>query len=476
MSDLPLDLTLSAAAALLEARDISAHELVSASLVRVEDQQAALNTFLSIDRKSALDAAAASDRRRAQGTALGTMDGIPVAHKDLFDRIGRVTTAGSIILKDRVADQTATVLRRLDAAGAIEIGTLGASEFAAGATGHNRHFGDCHNPWDLTRIPGGSSGASASAIAARQIFASLGTDTGGSIRLPAHFCGVVGLRPTQGRVSRHGVFPRSWAMDAIGPMARTAEDAAIMLQAIAGPGPDDLTTESIDVPDYSQALHGPVKGLRIGVPAQYFFDAVDESIRTLLDTALTAYSDLGITVVPVDVPDPNLPFGLAQIVALAEAAAIHEEWIRERPTDYDYGTREMMAAGFDVSAVDYLRAMRHRGPLLDSWLAGPFSTVDALFTPVMDDRTPTLEESAVTSAETAQRVLARFGRCTRPVSYLGLPAIAVPCGFQGDGMPAAFQMIGRPFDEATLLRLAHAYQQTTDWHRRTPSIVDGEAT
>lgn len=403
------------------------------------------------------------------------MDGIPVAHKDLFDRTGRATTAGSIILKDRVADQTATVLRRLDAAGAIEIGTLGASEFAAGATGHNRHYGDCHNPWDLTRIPGGSSGASAAAVAARQVFASLGTDTGGSIRLPAHFCGVVGLRPTLGRVSRHGVFPRSWAMDAIGPITRTAEDAAIVLQAIAGPEPNDLTTESIDVPDYSQALRGALEGLRVGVPGQYFFDVLDEGIRALLEAALSAFAELGLTVVMVDVPDPTLPFGLAQIVAMAEAAAIHEEWIRERPEDYDNGTREVMTTGFLVPAVDYLHAMRNRGPLLDSWLAGPLSNVDVLFTPVMDDPTPTLKESAVTSAETAQRVLARFGRCTRPVSYLGLPAIAVPCGFQADGLPAAFQMIGRPFEEATLLRLAHAYQQTTDWHRHYPSIVDDDA-
>lgn len=475
MTEIPMDHSLAAAAALLRSREISATELVSACLERIERQQPALNTFLSLDAQSALASAAASDERRARGAALGPLDGIPVAHKDMFDRRGRVTTAGSVILSGRIADRTATVLQRLDAAGAVEIGTLAASEFAAGATGHNRHYGDCHNPWNLSRIPGGSSGASAAAVAARQVFASLGTDTGGSIRLPAHFCGVVGLRPTQGRVSRDGIIPRSWSVDAVGPITRTAEDAATVLRAIAGHEPGDLTTEAVDVPDYPETLPEPVEDLLIGVPTRYFFDEVNVGIQTLLDASLAAISDLGVTVVAVDVPDPVQPFRLAQVIALAEAAAIHEDWYRTRPGDYDDGTRDMMTTGFFISAADYLRAVRHRGPLLASWLEGPFSKVDALFTPVMDDPTPTLAESAVTSPETAKQVMARFGRCTRPVSYLGLPALSVPCGFQPDGMPAAFQLVGRPFAEATLLRLAHAYQQATGWHRHAPSAAEGPA-
>ena len=252
MSGNPADLTLSAAAALLGAGRISSAELVAACLDRIERQQPLLNTFLTVDAQGARAAAAASDRRRARGEARGPLDGIPVAHKDLFDRAGRVTTAGSILLNERIAENTATVLARLDAAGAVETGTLGASEFAAGATGHNRHRGDCRNPWDPARIPGGSSGASAAAVAARQVFASLGTDTGGSIRMPAHFCGTVGLRPTQGRVSRHGIFPRSWSMDSAGPLARTAEDAALLLQAVAVrncASPEAMTTF---IPDLSQ--------------------------------------------------------------------------------------------------------------------------------------------------------------------------------------------------------------------------------
>ncbi len=474
MTGNPADLTLSAAAALLGAGGISAVELTDACLDRIERQQPLVNAFLTVDRDGARAAAAASDKRRARGGSRGPLDGIPVAHKDLFDRAGRVTTAGSILLNDRIAQSTATVLAKLDAAGAVEIGTLGASEFAAGATGHNRHYGDCRNPWDPARIPGGSSGASAAAVAARQVFASLGTDTGGSVRMPAHFCGTVGLRPTQGRVSRHGIFPRSWSMDTAGPLARTAEDAALVLQAIAGPDPGDPTAEAVAVPEYGTALGEPVAGLRIGVPTRYFFDEVDSGIHALLDAALEIFAGLGVIAAPVDVPDPSVPFRLALIVLEAEAAAVHEDWIRNRPGDYDRGIREGMEDGLSLSAVDYLRALRERGPALERWLAGPLSQADVLFTPVMDDPTPTLAESAVTGSEGAARVMARFGRCTRPFSFLGLPAMSVPCGFQPDGMPAGFQLIGRPFAERTLLRLGHGYRQATDWHNRAPAAVSGE--
>ncbi|MCY4393625.1 MAG: amidase [Rhodospirillaceae bacterium] len=474
MTGNPADLTLSAAAALLRAGRVSAGELVEACLDRIERQQPLLNTFLTVDRDGARAAAAASDRRRARGETRGPLDGIPVAHKDLFDRAGRVTTAGSILLKNRIPGRTATVLKRLDAAGAIEIGTLGASEFAAGATGHNRHYGDCRNPWDRARIPGGSSGASAAAVAARQVFASLGTDTGGSVRMPAHFCGTVGLRPTQGRVSRHGIFPRSWSMDSAGPLARTAEDAALVLRAIAGPDSGDPTAEDVPVPDYSAALGEPVAGLRIGVPARYFFDEVDSGIRALLEAAQEVFAGLGVAVAPVEAPDPSLLFRLALIVLKAEAAAVHEDWIRNRPGDYDHGIREGMEDGLSVSAVDYLRALRERGPALERWLAGPLSQADALLTPVLDDPTPTLAESAVTGSDGAARVMARFGRCTRPFSFLGLPAMSIPCGFQPDGMPAGFQLIGRPFAERTLLRLGHAYRKVTDWHEHAPAIAPGD--
>ena len=247
-----------------------------------------------------------------------------------------------------------------------------------------------------------------------------------------------------------------------------------MLQAIAGPDTGDPTAEAVPVPNYSATLDAPVDRLRIGVPEQYFFDEVDDGIGNLLDAALEIFAGLGIAVTPLAVPDPSLPFRLALIVLKAEAAAVHEDWIRNRPGDYDHGIREGMEAGLFLSAVDYLRALRQRGPALENWLAGPFSQADVLFTPVLDDPTPTLAESAVTGSDAAAAVMARFGRCTRPFSFLGLPAISIPCGFQPDGMPAGFQLVGRPFEEATLFRLGHAYQQATDWHERAPAIASSE--
>ncbi len=470
MSETLADLTLWEASTLLADREVSSRELAAACLYRIERLQPAVNAFLSVEADSALAAADAADERHRQGRALGRLDGIPVAHKDLFDRIGRTTTAGSIMLKERTAGATAAVLARLDAAGAVEIGTLNLSEFAAGATGHNRHYGDCRNPWDPERIPGGSSSGSAAAVAGRMVFASLGTDTGGSIRLPAHFCGVIGLRPTQGRISTLGAFPRSWAMDTVGPIARTARDAALVFDAIADPDPERSQTGTGK--GVSDLMETSAAGIRVGVPEEYFFDEVSGGIQPSLDAARRVLEDVGAVLEPVAVPDPGLAFRLAQAVAKAEAASIHERWIRERPNDYDHGIREEMEAGFFISAVDYLHALRSRGTVLESWLAGPFSKVDLLFTPVMDDPTPLLGESTPRSPEAAASVMARFGRCTRPFSFVGLPALSVPCGFQEDGMPAAFQLVGRPADEATLLRLGHAYEAATGWHEVRPECCD----
>ena len=470
MSEALADLSLCEASGLLARREVSSRELTTACLCRIERLQPTLNAFLSVEADRALAAAETADQRRREHRSRGPLDGVPVAHKDLLDRTGTVTTAGSIILKDRKATTTAEVLECLDDAGAVEMGALNLSEFAAGATGHNRHHGDCRNPWDSDRIPGGSSSGSAAAVAARLVFASLGTDTGGSIRLPAHFCGVVGLRPTQGRVSTLGAFPRSWAMDTIGPIARTAFDAALIFDSVTAPGPERPQEQTAE--GWRTLLEEPVRGLRIGIPESWFFDETSGDIRSLLEVARRVIESLGAVLEPVAVPDPGLAFRLAQIVAKAEAASIHGRWIRERPDDYDHGIREEMEAGFFIPAVDYLHALRSRGKALDSWLEGPFSKVDLLFTPVMDDPTPLLAECTPRTPEAAASVMARFGRCTRPVSFLGLPALSIPCGFQADGMPAAFQLIGRPGDEISLLRLGHAYQTATGWHEIRPRCCD----
>jgi len=461
-------LTLAEAAARVRAREISAGDLVDACLDRIAAHNPRLNCFLEVAAASARAAAAAADRALARGETLGALHGVPLAHKDLFDRVERPATAAAKIHRADGPPRTATALARLDAAGAIDLGPLHLAEFAAGATGHNVHVGACFNPWDPARTPGGSSTGSAVAVAARLAFGSLASDTGGSIRLPAHFCGVVGLRPTYGRVSRAGVMARAWSLDAVGPIARTVEDAAILLGAIAGGDAADPTTEDIAVPGYAAALAQSLEGVRIGVPRNFFYDRLAPSIGAALEASLAVYRDLGAAIVPVDVPDIDRAFTLAQIVAKAEAAALHEPWIKGRADDYAPGIRSEMEAGLLLPAVRYIEALRHRGPLLAAFLR-VFERVDLLHTPIYDDPTPAMAALDPQSTTVASHVMATFGRLARPFSYLGVPALVVPCGF-ADGMPVGFQLVGRPFDEARLLNAGHRYQRATDWHRRAPPL------
>jgi aspartyl-tRNA(Asn)/glutamyl-tRNA(Gln) amidotransferase subunit A len=453
----------------VRARRLCAADLVEGCLARAAAWQQHINCFIAIDAEQARAAARAADAALAKGAGRGPLHGIPLAHKDIFARAGRRLSAGSIIL-DGAPDETATALRRLDAAGALDLGPLNLSEFAAGATGHNRHFGDCRNPWAPERIPGGSSSGSAAAVAARLVYGSLGTDTGGSLRLPAHFCGVAALRPTTGRASRAGVFPRAWSMDAVGPIARHVEDLALLLQAIAGRDDADPTSATAPVPDYVAALEAPLSGIRIGVPRGFFFERVERGIGDLIAGAGAALERLGARVAEVHVPAVAPLFERALVIAKVEAAAIHRRWIAERRADYDHGTVDGIEGGFAIAAVDYAESLEARAPARREWLASAFAGADLLLTPVFEHATPTLTESDPARPGAMDALLARFGRCTRPFSYLGFPALALPCGFQPDGMPAALQLVARPFEEALLLRVGYQYQRATDWHLRAPRL------
>ncbi|HEY7609269.1 MAG TPA: amidase [Alphaproteobacteria bacterium] len=459
--------SLSEASALLRAGKASSRELAEACLARIAEWHGTINCFLALDGEGARAGARASDERRARGAALGPLDGIPLAHKDMFARAGRRLSAGSIILDERPT-RTAAALARLDAAGALDLGPLHLSEFAAGATGHNRHYGACRNPWQPERIPGGSSGGSAAAVAARLVYASLGTDTGGSLRLPAHFCGVAALRPTAGRVSRGGVFPRAWSMDAVGPVARDVADLALMLQAIAGHDPADASSSGKEVPDYAAALAEPPRGIRIGIPSRFFFERVEPGIGDLIEAARAEFGRQGGEFRLVEIPDPAPLFDHALVIAEAEAASIHRRWIAERRTDYDHGTVEGIEGGFAIRAHAYSESLAAREPARRAWRETAFAACDLLLTPVFEHATPRLEDCDPAKPGAMREFLARFGRCTRVFSYLGLPALALPCGFQPDGMPAALQLVGGPFEEALLLRAGHAYQQATGWHRHAP--------
>jgi len=466
MNDLA-ELSLAAAADGIRRRRFSSWELTQACLKRIGAWQPHTKAFIALDHGGALKAAAQADAATARGVGGGALHGVPLAHKDIFFRANTIVSAGSKIL-DKPGTETATVLARLDAAGAIDIGALNLHEFASGPTGHNAHFGDCRNPWNGARVTGGSSSGSAAAVASRMVFASLGTDTGGSIRVPAHFCGITGLRPTLGRVSKYGVFPRAWSFDTIGPMARTAEDAALLLQAVAGADPADADAESVPVPDYAAGLARPIRDVRIGVPKGAYFTDIDGGIASLLDAARTALAKLGAVLVEVETPDPAPLNALMTVVSLAEGASIHAEWFAARPGDYGPGTREPMETGLYLPALRYLEAQRQRGRVLKQWLETVFDKADVLLTPVFDRPTPELE--ATQPGRPDAPTVGAYGRFTTLFAYLGLPALTVPIGFQADGMPAGMQLIGRPFAEAELLNVAHVYQLENRWHEKAPAL------
>ena len=469
-TDLAL-LDLSVASERLAAGTVSSVALTEACLERAAAWHASRNCFIRIDAEAALEAARERDRELQRGCRRGPLHGVPLAHKDMFYREGRVSTGGSLILQDQVATTTATVLQRLDAAGAIEIGVLNMSEFAAGPTGHNVHFGDCRNAFHAAHVPGGSSSGSAVAVAARATFGALGSDTGASIRLPAAFNGVTGLKPTYGRVSRHGAMPRSWSFDHVGPIARTARDCALLLQVIAGHDPNDATTSALPVPNYLSRLGADrLAGLTIGV-ADHGVD-VDAEIAAATDESVRVLERLGARVVPFALPDLAPLFRIGETIIKAEAAAMHRHWLQTRPQDYSNGVRLRIEGGLFLPATDYIDALRLRGVLTAQFIAEVMDGIELLHLPMSPCLPPTLSDSDMERAdsETLLGLFSRLTQLTRPFNFLGLPAISVPCGFSASGLPLAYQLVGHPFAEATLLQAVDAYQRATNYHRTVPTL------
>ena len=452
----------------IRARKVSATEAMTETIAAARRAHARFNCFIRIDEDTALAAARTVDAEIAQGRVRGPLAGVPMAHKDMYYREGVASSCGSRITRERPAPSTATALKRLDTAGALQFGVLNMTEFAYGPTGHNYHYGHCRNAWHPDYITGGSSSGAGTSVAARANFAALGSDTGGSIRLPSHFCGVAGIKPTYGRVSRAGAMPLSFSLDTVGPLARTVEDCALILGAIAGRDAADPTTSRQPVPDYLAALGRPVRGLRVGVPKGYFYDGAHPTVEQLVRASLEIFRALGCEIVEVAVPaiEPWNQAGSAIIAA--EAAALHANWLRERPQDYSEQVRARLELGAAVAATQYINALRLRDQALKVWLAEVMSEVDAVHAPCVTFATPTIAETDVGGGQKMGQVLAQVTRLMRPVNYLGLPSLAVPCGFQPHGLPCAFQLIGRSFDEALLFRLGHAYQRATDWHLRIP--------
>ena len=461
---------LSEIADLIAARKVSSVEATEACLARIEAWQPRTNAFLRIDREGALKQARAMDAELAAGRRRSALHGVPLAHKDLYYRKGEVSTAGGAIRRDWRPSFTATALERLDAAGAVELGFLNMAEFAAGPTGHNVHYGHCRNPWDETRVTGGSSSGSGAAVAARMAYGSLGSDTGGSIRLPAAACGVVGMKATYGRVSRYGAAARSWTLDHVGPLTRSVRDNARMLAAIAGEDENDSTASARPVPDYEAALGAGLKGLRIGLSLPEGLVPVDPAVGAAVEGAARLLGKLGATIKTATMPDFTALYRAAEVIVKCEAAAMHRPWMEKRPQDYANQVRTRMEAGFFIPATQYIDALRLRSHFVREFLATAMPDVDAVLLPAIPFPLPTIAETDTekSGGPSTLAMVARFTGLTRPFNTLGLPALSMPCGFDGNGLPIAYQLIGRAFDEATLYRIGHAYQGATDFHRRVP--------
>ncbi len=470
MSLEPALMSLTAVAQAIARKRVSSREVTQSCLKRIARCEPRLNAFIAIEADEALKAADAADATLAKGSGGGALHGVPLAHKDMYYEAGKVATCGSKIRRDFVASTTSTALQRLKDAGTVRLGTLQMAEFAYGPTGHNAHFGAVHNPWRFDHITGGSSSGSGAAVAARLTFAALGSDTGGSVRMPAHFCGVTGLKTTVGRISRAGAMPLSQSLDTVGPLARTASDCALLLGLMAGADPEDPTAIGGPLPDYTAAVQRPVKGLTIGIPTAFYVDDLDPEVARIVDDTVAVLKREGADVVQVELPDQRQLTAASQLVLAVEAAAFHKRWMIERPQDYGPQVLMRLQNGLAVPAVSYLEAMRWRGPALAAHLAA-VSGIDAVIAPVAPVAAPTIAESDVGNSPDADAVIQRLTRFTRPVNYLGLPSLAIPSGFTRDGLPVGMQLIGRPFDEATLLRIGAAFQRATDFHDRVPEFI-----
>jgi aspartyl-tRNA(Asn)/glutamyl-tRNA(Gln) amidotransferase subunit A len=445
----------------LRKKELSPVELTRAQLARVDELDPKLRSFVTLTTDRALADAKAAEAALLRGDHASPLLGIPVAYKDLYATRGIRTTAGSAVLADWVPDTDSTCVRRLQGAGCVMLGKLITHEFAFGIQFPGHRFPPATNPWNVEHMPGGSSSGSGAALAAGLVAGALGSDTGGSIRGPAAFCGIVGLKPTYGRVSRAGVVTLSWTLDHAGPMARTVEDCAYLLGALAGHDPADPASSRAPVDDYLASIGRDVRGLRIGVPRAYFLDGVHADVARAFETALGTLRDLGATLRDVTIPSIHTAPSFMAIM-LSEAFAYHERDLRERPQLYGEVLREKLLAGGLVTGAEYVQAQRLRAQL-QTEVAAVLRTVDVLATPTMSAPAPAF--SVVLDPNFA------FQRSnTAPFNLTGLPALAVPCGFSTTGLPLSLQIAGRPFDEATVLRIGHAYEQATEWHRRRPPV------
>ncbi|HZV54923.1 MAG TPA: Asp-tRNA(Asn)/Glu-tRNA(Gln) amidotransferase subunit GatA, partial [Rhodocyclaceae bacterium] len=472
--------------AALAARKISAVELATLFLDRIESRNPALNAFITIDRERTLAAARAADERRSKGEG-GPLLGIPLAHKDIFCTEGWLTTCGSKMLANFVSPYDAHVVSQLKAAGMVTLGKCNMDEFAMGSSNETSHFGPVRNPWDTSRVPGGSSGGSAAAVAARLAPVATGSDTGGSIRQPAALCGLTGLKPTYGVVSRYGMIAFASSLDQGGPMAKSAEDCALLLNAMAGFDARDSTSLDRPVEDYTRDLAKPLAGLRIGLPKEFFGAGMDDDVRGAVDAALDQYRKLGAATVDVGLPNSGLSVPAYYVIALAEASSnlsrfdgvryghraaeygdLIDMYCKSRAQGFGEEVKRRILIGTYVLShgyydAYYLQAQKIRR-LIATDFQEAFKTCDVIMGPTAPSVAFRFGEK---SADPVQMYLSDI--YTIAVNLAGLPGMSIPCGFGQGDMPVGLQLIGPWFGEAAMLNIAHRYQQATDWHRRSPA-------
>lgn len=444
--------------ALREAREALARgELSSEELVRDQLDRAqglsSLGLFITLRGEDAVEEARRADEALRRGASTGVLHGIPITAKDIIHSRGLRTTSGSKIFSDFVPGADAASLASLRDAGAILLGKTNLHEFAYGVSNVNPHYGAARNPWNPERMTGGSSGGSAGALAAGVGLGSIGTDTGGSIRIPSALCGTVGLKPTYDRVSRHGVTPLSWSLDHVGPMAATVEDVAVLYDVLTGAGSASRLGET-------------PRGLKLGVHERYFFDNLASDVEAAVRAAVRELESLGMELVSIDIPEIDLQADCRNVIAFAEASSFHEENIQARPDDYGADTRELLRLGLLIPATDYLTAVRARRPIVRAFREA-FQAIDVLATPATVAAAPRIGDDTLDNGDELRAGLLRL---SGPFNTTGFPALSVPCGFTEDGRPVGLQLAAAPNRETTLLRVAHAYEQSQPWWRRRPVI------
>ncbi|MBI4310989.1 MAG: aspartyl/glutamyl-tRNA amidotransferase subunit A [Chloroflexi bacterium] len=459
----PCLLTIQQAGGLIRSRKLSPVELTTAFLQRIDALDGKVKSYVTLTADTALAEARRAEAEVTRGQYRGPLHGIPIAFKDLYDTKGVRTTAQSKVHEHRVPGEDATAVAMLKAAGAVTLGKLAMHEFALGGPPTSL-FEQARNPWDLDHVTGGSSSGSGAAVAAALCMGSLGSDTGGSIRGPASLCGIAGLKPTYGRVSRYGVIPLSWSLDHCGPMTRTVEDTALLLQAIAGPDPRDPTSSHAPVPDYTAALRDDIRDLTIGVPRHYFLDPtqVNGEVAAAVDKALGELASLGARVRDVTIPSLDYASIANTVIMISEAYTYHRKDLVSQPQNYGDIVRLRFYMGGLYTADDYVQAQRARSRIKREF-AQVLERVDII-------ACPTSLNTAATFKDIDPLATTRQPSFTAPFNATGMPAISIPCGFSAAGLPIGLQLAAKPFDEPTLLRAAYAYQQHAGWHEHMPPL------